>query len=356
MDNMDAFVKPSAVSIYIIGDFSITQDTEGYVTITETWNGREFKQGALQVLNKEQTETGLRTRLWKFIQDSGLKDLARDVAAKICGKSCKLDIDYDSDYGLATLKLLYQEHSMNIYRWDFGVSDRSTFSYKLVAGVTRNTIKNTIFGWLCDKTYTQEEISDIFADLHWLNDSRDQMVLSSVGREPHNSTALKVFRAPNTLELLSEIRALDIVCYPDTIVDVDWYSNNYSKLESFTVAVLNEQLVGYCCVTGIQRDILECYEKGFLQGDVSLAPNAFTSLEAADCYYISSVVVEESFRGQGIARKLLKAALRAIDVQHAALETSVCAVCQHDAVLKILLDNGFSVVQEIGAKKIMSKY
>lgn len=108
-----------------------------------------------------------------------------------------------------------------------------------------------------------------------------------------------------TEELLKEIRDLDRDIYSSR-VSMDWYLNNYRKLERIATARDENNLIGYFVITGIKSSLFEAIKDGTLSGDVSFTSNAFLNEKETSKYYGSSIVVKEGFRKSNVALRLSK--------------------------------------------------
>lgn len=156
-----------------------------------------------------------------------------------------------------------------------------------------------------------------------------------------------------SIGLLKEIIKLDKIGYLEDTAPLEWYKERYSEIETIVVARKKGVLKGYCCITGIDKDIYEVILKGLLTGDYSISPKAFKPLAEGDTFYMTNVVVHPEERLQNIAVKMMYKAIREITKYTEEYSVVTISITKGG---KIIADKtGFKEIVQVGDRYVLEK-
>ena len=143
--------------------------------------------------------------------------------------------------------------------------------------------------------------------------------------------------------LLREIRELDHQCYNNINIPYKWYKYRYIDLEGILVARIDNRIIGYCSIIGIDRQILNLMKDGMFIDDYSISHKAYKKLYEVDTFYLSSIVVLPEERNKGIGENLLKEAID--NISNYSKEYEIVALA--------ISDSGLKVTEKVGFKRLL---
>lgn len=151
--------------------------------------------------------------------------------------------------------------------------------------------------------------------------------------------------------LFKEIQKLDMEAFLTEEVNMDWYLNNYSKLEWIATARCDGELIGYRIVTGLVGTAFQMIKQGLLSGDYSLSHRSYLPVSKTNQIYLAATAVSPKFRNRGIARDLNKLIYEKIKEHHDNFELLSIAVS--DGGVKIAEGLGLKRIDIVNSRRIM---
>jgi ribosomal protein S18 acetylase RimI-like enzyme len=119
---------------------------------------------------------------------------------------------------------------------------------------------------------------------------------------------LYMIRKYKVVDILDTIMELDKIAYPDYIVSKQWYLDRYLGEEDVYAYIIDNEIVGYSCITPVHFELISAICNSVLDGDGSISKYMFGS-DGSKYLYLSSCVVKQEYRNKGICTKLLKETL-----------------------------------------------
>lgn len=118
-----------------------------------------------------------------------------------------------------------------------------------------------------------------------------------------------MIRKYKVVDILDIIMELDKIAYPDYIVSKQWYLDRYLGEEDVYVYIIDNEIVGYSCVTPVHFEVISAICNSVLDGDGSISKYMFGS-DGSKYLYLSSCVVKQEYRNKGICTELLKETIK----------------------------------------------
>lgn len=155
-----------------------------------------------------------------------------------------------------------------------------------------------------------------------------------------------------TRKLFQEIQTMDQVAFMIDPIPVDWYMNNYKKLEWIAVARDPQgEMIGYKIIAGLTQHIFEAIKMGLLSGDYSISHRSYLGLFETNKIYMASTAIKPNYQNIGVARRLTEASVDELKRKHKHLELISIAVS--DGGAKLASSIGMKMIDMVNSRRIM---
>lgn len=151
------------------------------------------------------------------------------------------------------------------------------------------------------------------------------------------------------VDIIDNIIKLDEEAYSDYIVSKQWYLDRYLGEEDIYAYIIDNDIVGYSCITPVHFELINAICNSVLDGDGCISKYMYGS-DGSQYLYLSSCVVKSEYRNKGICTELLRETLEDIKPNY-----SIYVLANKNS-RGILKKEGFYDVRSIKNQKQQTTY
>lgn len=111
------------------------------------------------------------------------------------------------------------------------------------------------------------------------------------------------------VDIIDTIIKLDEEAYSDYIVSKQWYLDRYLGEEDIYAYIIDNDIVGYSCITPVHFELINAICNSVLDGDGCISKYMYGN-DGSQYLYLSSCVVKPEYRNKGICTELLKETIK----------------------------------------------